>query len=134
MMADARGELDESLRALIQGLPVAVLVWSGGTIQYANQAYATLLGYEHPGQLLGARVLDVLSKHLDSDNLATIERRVRSGSSDAPDPGPTRVPFTRLDGAARTSVVRAFRVLFQGVHANVSVVHDVTEQEQMRAQ
>jgi diguanylate cyclase (GGDEF)-like protein/PAS domain S-box-containing protein len=122
-------EAEERYRSLIELAPDAVVVFSGGVIEYANPAAARLAHIASPRDLLGRRIEDFVHP----DDLGRFRERLRYL-----DAGPGSVDFEerrllRPDGSefvvetASTSYLERGRLVMQ------SVVRDVTEQRKARA-
>jgi PAS domain S-box-containing protein len=121
---------EASFRALVDKSPDLAIVHTQGTVVYANEAAAVMLGFEAPADLLGTAVLDYV--HPDAKSGAS--RRMEALRAGAP-----AVPFlderlVRRDGSTLVASVGAVSVIFAG-HPSIAVIaRDVTEQRNMHLQ
>jgi two-component system sensor histidine kinase UhpB len=86
--------VERRARALVAGSPDAILILSGLTIAFANQAAARLVGAAGPDELLGRPVLDLL----DPSEHASVRARSARLQGGAVDPFTQRRLMRRLDG------------------------------------
>jgi diguanylate cyclase (GGDEF)-like protein/PAS domain S-box-containing protein len=124
----AQVEAEERYRSLIELAPDAVVVSSGGVIEYANPAALRLVGARAAHEVIGRSMESfVHPAHVD-------RYRERLGLLSA---GPIATGFEerrlrRLDGSELVSEVASVSFLEHGRLVVQSVVRDVTEQRQVR--
>jgi PAS domain S-box-containing protein len=124
--AEATRRAAATFRALIDGLPDAVLVHRDGTVVYANRAAALLFGVEH-AQLLHGRSPGELIDARDRGRAEELHKLV---------PAEGRTALTELrasrDGADAVLVEAfALRVEFDGEPATLTSYRDLTERKLM---
>ncbi|MFO0587220.1 MAG: ATP-binding protein [Polyangiaceae bacterium] len=128
-MAPSHEHADQSFRALIEGLPDAVIVHRDGIAIYANAAAHALHGFDRTG-IIGRNV----EQFIPPDELHIARERfdhaVRSGG---------RIPvreghLVRNDGTVVDVEIHGLAVVFDGEPAVLSIAHDVTQKHQMMAQ
>ncbi len=120
-------ESEEKYRSLVDLAPNGIVVHRRGTILYANQAAARILGTD-PDALVGTGILD----HVHPDDRASTESRIGM----VLDQGQA-VPFQELrllvDGAVFHVEVRGGPVLWEGEPAVQIIIRDITEQKRAEA-
>jgi PAS domain S-box-containing protein len=120
---------EASFRALIERSPDGIVVHANGITLYANSAFATMLGFDSPAEVVGIRVLE----HIHPDDRSTVASRIqaiRKGEA---------VPFNeeriiRRDGSALTVSFSGVGITYEGQPAIVAIARDVTAQRSMLAQ
>ena len=112
-------------RTIVERSPEAVVVQAGGIIIYANPAALELLGAASADALLGTRMDDRL--HPDSKELA--HQRLRHVQETGGNVGPARMRFFRLDGSEVEVEAQATSIVFDGVDAIHTVLHDLTQRK-----
>jgi PAS domain S-box-containing protein len=128
-VADHLVRAEGSFRALVEGSPDGIVVHNQGIVVYANQALATMLGWESPAQMLGQPVI----QHVHPDDRPLVYERVRRLQT-----GATSVPYAeerlvRKDGTTLHASIGGLRIDFGGVACVVATVRDVTEQRRIQA-
>ena len=125
---EARNEAEERYRALIELAPDAVVVSSGGVIEYANAAAVRLIRARSPDEVIGRSMESFVHP-------AHVERyRERLGMLGA---GPMATGFEErrlrcLDGGEVLAEVASVSFLERGRLVMQTVVRDVTEQRRVR--
>jgi len=112
-------------RTIVERSPEAVVVQAGGVIIYANPAALDLLGAASADALLGTRMDDRV--HPDSKELA--HQRLRHVLETGGNVGPARMRFFRLDGREVEVEAQATSIVFDGVDAIHTVLHDLTQRK-----
>ena len=123
-------ESEERYRRLIEGAPVAILIYRKGRCVYANPSARRLLGARDAKALLGRRLLD-LPDGPDRERL--LRDRVRSLRDGCQASASTELVCRRLDG--RTAVVEASmaRIREGGAPALQLVLADISARKQAEA-
>ncbi len=115
---------EESSRALIEGLPEAILVQDEGTPRYVNPAGLTFLGQPSMEALADTPLLSLI--HPEDREVAAdvLEHGCAQGRE---------VRFLRAGNQVVTAELSAMRLLFGGRSATVVSMRDITERKQMQA-
>ncbi|HYE07378.1 MAG TPA: PAS domain S-box protein [Planctomycetota bacterium] len=116
----ALAESEGRNRALLELSPTAILILSGGSIAFANDAAARLLGANTPGDLVGKPALDFV--HPDfREVVRDRQRRLMAG-----EPVPAiEEKLVRLDGGVVDAEVRASPFTWRGRPAAYVVAVDL---------
>ena len=126
---DASARSETSFRALVDGMPDAVIVHRDGRMLYANTAARRLLGYEH--DTLVGRALDEITPPEERDVVRQRSAQILGSADLAPF---REARIVRRDGSTTMVEVTGLAVQFDGAPAVASIAHDVTEKRQMLAQ
>ncbi len=121
-------DAEERYRSLIEMAPDAVVVYSGGIIEYANPAAAGLVGLASAKPLLGRNI----EEFIHPQDLPRFRERVRYLSAG---PGKVDLEERRLrlpDGSELVVETASSSYLEHGRLVMQSVVRDVTEQRRVR--
>lgn len=116
-------------RALLESIPVGILVHVGERIVYANDRLRQMMGFTSDDELRHMSVLDIVPAE---DLEATLVRMdaVRRGV-----PPPLRESrFIRRDGSSIWAEVSAIPVEFDGEHGVLVIARDLRERKRMEAQ
>jgi len=117
-------ESEMRYRQLIDLSPDAIFVQCEGKLVMLNQAGARLLGSDHPRQLLGRPVMEMI--HPDYREMV----RARIRAMDAGEAVPTvEEVFLRRDGTAVEVEVSASPLLYQGKPAAQAIARDITQRK-----
>ncbi|MFY9315147.1 MAG: EAL domain-containing protein [Burkholderiales bacterium] len=124
----ASRDAEERYRSLIELAPDAVIAFSGGLIDYANQAAARLLHAGTPKRLIGLRMEEIIH----TEHRPRFTERLNYVSA-----GPGRVEFEDrrlrcLDGSERTVEAAMVSYLERGRLVMQAVMRDVSEQRKAR--
>jgi diguanylate cyclase (GGDEF)-like protein/PAS domain S-box-containing protein len=124
----ASRDAEERYRSLIELAPDAVIAFSDGLIDYANQAAARLLHAGTPKRLIGLRVEEIVHP----EQRARLAERLRYVSA-----GPGRLEFEDrrlrcLDGSERLVEAAMVSYLERGRLVMQAVMRDVSEQRKAR--
>jgi len=115
---------EESSRALIEGLPEAILVHHDGQLRYVNPAGLAFLGLPSVEALADTSLLSLVHPE-DRDTAAQVlEQGCTLGRE---------VRFLRPGNQVATAELSAMRLVFGGQVATVVSAHDITERKQMQA-
>jgi PAS domain S-box-containing protein len=119
----ALGESEERHRRLMQTLPDAVVIHSGGKIAFVNPAAIKLFGAGSHTQLIGRSSLDLVhpdSREVDSKRAAVVlaERRTLP---------PVEQKRAQLDGSTIDVETRSTFIIWNGKAALLGVMRDLTE-------
>ena len=125
----ARALSDQSLRMLLERLPLVVLVARGGRIVHANAAAGPILGFREVDDLLGQEVLGRL--HAEERALMDEHMRRIIAAADAPHVWEAR--FLRADGDVVHTEVTAVPISFDERPALALLAVDMTEHRRMTA-
>lgn len=88
-----RADLELRYRDLVEGIPLAIAVHSGGIIRYVNPAACKMMGATKPSDLVGQPAM----KFVHPDSAPMIGERIRTVLSGQPAP-PIHEKYVRLDG------------------------------------
>lgn len=126
--SEALRESEERYRALVDRLPLGILVHRDGRLLFANPAAHALLGAS-PGSLVGRPVLDFLeaSEHLRAQRM--IEEAERTGR----DQPATEHRLLRVDGSAFDASVLRVPITFEGQRAIQVTLENITERKVLDA-
>lgn len=120
---------EEKYRTLIDHIQDGVFIIQGGVLQFANPAFASILG-STVGDLTGRKMRSLIAPE-DREMVADRHRRRLRG-----DAVPTRYEFRMLhaDGETRILVTMDIGVtMFQGEIATIGTIRDVTAQREAEA-
>jgi diguanylate cyclase (GGDEF)-like protein/PAS domain S-box-containing protein len=127
--AAALAESNERYRRLIEGAPVAILIYRGQRCAYVNPAGLALLGARVPAQMLGRSLFDLAlgsSRHLLADMVAKV-----AGEGG---PSTTReLVCRRVDGRGVPVELSAAAILEAGEPALQLVLVDLTARKRAEA-
>jgi len=127
---EALSSSEASFRALIEGLPDAIIVHRNGRIAYANPATLVSLGYERVEELIGRAYLDLIHTEERGDVLKRLRKMLATGQ-----PTPAREErFCGPDGRVNTLEVISIPLQFYGEPGVVSLARDLTERKRMENQ
>jgi diguanylate cyclase (GGDEF)-like protein/PAS domain S-box-containing protein len=121
-------DAEERYRSLIEMAPDAVVVFSGGIIEYANPAAARLVRLDSPKPLMGRKMEDFVHP----EHLARFRERLDYLSAG---PGTVEIEERRLrrpDGSEVVVETASASYLERGRLVMQSVLRDVTEQRRVR--
>ena len=124
----AARDAEERYRSLIEMAPDAVVVFSGGIIEYANPAAARLVHLDSPKPLVGRKVEDFVHP----EHLARFRERLAYLSAG---PGTVEIEERKLrrpDGSEVVVETASAAYLERGRLVMQSVLRDVTEQRRVR--
>ena len=116
---------EERYRRLLDVLPDAVFVDSGGEVVFCNPAFLRLVGAEQPEQVLGRQALSFFPPETHATIRAGIERML---ATCAPAP-PMTQRVLRLDGGSVPVSVVATPIVDRGRPAILVAMNDLTERE-----
>ncbi len=116
---------ESQYRGLIEHMPDGVFAYHGGRIVFANQAFASLLGYAD-----GAALIDKpIGALLHPDDRRAVSQRIRAlrkAGSSAP---PKELRMIGSDGAIRNVETVGLEAQFGGQSSIVVIVRDLTERK-----
>ncbi len=125
---EERRRSEERYRNLLALAPVAMFLDRGGTILFANEAGAELLGAEEPAALVGRSVFDFVS----DESEPAVRERIR-GVEERGEPSDVReLALERTDGERRYGEIRSIPVHVGEAPASLSIVRDVTDERRAR--
>lgn len=111
-------------RVLVENLPYALFVNQRGSIVFANDALASLLGAEAPAEVLGRSPLEFV----DASSMDLVRERIRSlEGGDSTQLEPIEERWRRRDGSIITCMVSAERIEWLGAPAILAVLNDITQ-------
>ncbi len=113
---------DSNFRALVELLPVSIMIERGGKIIYVNPSWLRLAGCERPEELIGESPLQLV--HPDFHEL--IKRRIARVLNG--DPGATSVELVIVgkDGRAVPIEAEEVGVIYRGIPAIMVVAKDIS--------
>ncbi|MBN2085393.1 MAG: PAS domain S-box protein [Anaerolineales bacterium] len=118
-------ESEELYRTLIELSPDPIFIHTEGVVSYANSAGLTLLGAEHPGQILGKKVLDLIHP----DDREDVARRYWEGVRDNKIIPLSEEKYLRLDGSYVDVEAMGKPLRLQGKTCAQVVMRDITERK-----
>lgn len=113
---------EERYRRLVQVSPDAILVDRGGSIVFANDTAARLIGVDDPSELLGTDPVDLA---VDDDRVALISRRSRL--HEVPLTSFETYRYVRRDGEVRHCESAISNIKWGGEDAVLIVIHDTQD-------
>jgi PAS domain S-box-containing protein len=126
-LAESIGSVDDRWRVVINSLPTAVSVHIDGTLVFANEAAARLVGASSPDEIVG------------SDSFAFIREDHREqyrewveAIDNIPSSPYEELPIYRVDGSCLWVRVQPSYVVFEGRQAIQTVLVDITEERRRR--
>ncbi|HYW06529.1 MAG TPA: PAS domain S-box protein [Longimicrobium sp.] len=123
-------EEEERSRLLLELLPEAVLVHSGGVVVYVNPAALALLGASSAAEVVGRRMLDLLHAEYRDFVAERIRGMIESG---APVPL-ARERLVRGDGGTVEVEVIAAPITYGGTTSVLVVARDISERLRLEEQ
>jgi PAS domain S-box-containing protein len=117
----------ENFRTLIDQIPDAVAVHRDGLFVYVNRQMAAGLGYDHPRDLVGRPVIDVI--HPEDHALAAEHARHMAETGRAAPLEEMR--FVHRDGRELVAELSATPIRFSGSPAILVVARDTTERREL---
>jgi len=121
----AMRDSEERYRRLVELLPDAVYVKTGGRITYCNAAFVRLMGAESADQILGKTPFDFYHP----DDHARVRHRIAVMLERNEPVPPMEQSLVALDGTRRFVSVGAAPVEQNGERAILVVLHDLTERQ-----
>ncbi|MBX7097081.1 MAG: response regulator [Myxococcaceae bacterium] len=115
--------------ALVEGAPDGVVVSHDGTVLFANEAAARMLGYESPRAMEGVP----LSQWLLPDEAQEMGRRIHAMLTTGARFPPREYGARKLDGSPLRAEITSTPFLWEGRPAIVAFARDVTERSRMQA-
>jgi PAS domain S-box-containing protein len=114
-------------RLLVEGAPDGIVVHREGTILYANDAFARIVGAP-PEEIIGTPVLD----HVHPDDRASVRERVLMTQQGE------RVPLAeerllRADGSVVYTEIAGIPTTYDGLPATQAIVRDVSDRHRAQA-
>lgn len=115
----------ESLRAVIDTLPDAVLVHRGMKLVYVNQSFVDLLGYARADEVLGRP----LREFIHADDWAGVCARLREVEIRGKRLDPSEERFLARDGHTITLEIAKFPILLDGQPAVTAIGRDIRHRQ-----
>lgn len=122
------GHVSNQYEALLENLPIGVVVHHQGIIAYANSHAHFIIGAT-PGQLVGLNALNFVPP----EAIPAIESRIRQVATGQSVPM-AEEKFIRLDGVEIDVETTAFPLLYKGRHGVQVIFRDITEKKRAEAQ
>ncbi|RME75591.1 MAG: PAS domain S-box protein, partial [Chloroflexi bacterium] len=122
----ARRETDARYRLLVDLSPYAIGVHQDGRVVFANRAAARLLGAEHPDQLLGRSVQEIVHPDGLAEAIDRIQRMLKGETGLYP----VDDRYVRLDGRVVDVEVTAAPFIFRGRPAVQVIALDISARKQ----
>jgi two-component system, sensor histidine kinase and response regulator len=116
---------EERFRKLVEALPDSILVHSGNRIVFVNPCCMRLLGAQHPEQLLGKDVLEIIHP----DYREAIKRRIRHCYETGAASPAMESAFLALDGSPIQIEAAAIPIFWNGSPAIEVIVRDIRERK-----
>jgi PAS domain S-box-containing protein len=117
---------EANFRALIERSPTAMLVQRDGVYAYVNPAFAAVLGYNSPADMIGRCALD----DVHPEDRERITERMQPTPT-AADISPAEVRVLRRNGSVVVLEVEGMFVDFDGKPSTLAIGRDVTERREM---
>lgn len=118
----------EDFRGMLERAPICATIQRAGRYAWVNPAFARVLGYASPAQLIGRALID----DAHPEELAAVMERLGSPPSTS-----QRAEFRvrRRDGSfAVLEVASTLKVEFEGAPARLLLARDVTDERRIREQ
>ena len=127
-LVDALQRSEERYRTVVEQSPQAVVVHRNGTIIYANPAAIRMFGATSLQDVAGSPILD----RVHPDDHPTVLARVRKATSQGQGASSPiiELKYLKLDGTVFTGEVQGTPILYDGVAAIHTAIHDITERKQ----
>ena len=125
----ALAESEERHRRLLETLPDAVIIHSGGRVAYVNPAAELLYGAESHTQLVGRHSRDLVHP----DYRALNEKRTKKVLAERCTLPPIEQVRVRLDGSEVAVETRTTFIVWNGKPALLGVMRDLTENKRAEA-
>jgi len=122
-------ESEDRYRQLVELSPDAIFIQTEGKIVFINSLGAKLFGANHPGQLLGRRILD----HIHPAYHEIVQQRIHQAIETKKSAPLLEEKFIRLDGTVFDVEVAASPFTYQGKLAVQVVARDITERKRAEA-
>lgn len=129
-----RKQLVESIRAseeryqkLVQVSPEAIAIHQRGKFVFLNPAALKLIGAQHPQEIIGKPILDVVAPDYRQAVIQRNHEFVHGNEIPL-----VEEKFIRLDGSLIDVQVVATPITFQGEPATQVIVHDISEQKKIK--
>jgi PAS domain S-box-containing protein len=117
---------EKRFRKLVEALPDSILVHSENRIVFLNPSCMRLLGAQHPEQLLGEDVLEIIHPDYREAIRRRIERCYQTGTA-----SPARESvLLALDGSSVQVEAAAIPIFWNGSPAIAAIVRDIRERKQ----
>jgi two-component system cell cycle sensor histidine kinase/response regulator CckA len=124
------GLLLDELEAVLESTPDPMVIRMSGRIEYANPAFARVLGYAAAGEVTGKLWRDmVLARERAASDASAL-------AMDQGDPPPTHHDLTMLakDGSeVPLEMAHSRRILHKGAPAALLIMHDMRERQKLEA-
>ena len=121
-------ESEVRYRALVEKLPIGIVIHKNGQLLYANAQAHIILGARKSRDLIGINVLDFVHEKYK----ATIQRRMAEVAAGVPAPMMEQ-QFVRFDGKPIDVETLAYPYLFNGEPCIQVIFRDITEKKQAEA-
>ncbi|HNX23603.1 MAG TPA: PAS domain S-box protein [Spirochaetota bacterium] len=116
---------DIKSNVLLEKSPIGIVVFRTRTLLFANMAFAKMLGYDKPEDIIGAKDF----KHVAEDQRKLIiERNVRLEQGLA-GPNDYEIICLRKDGSEINVSVNTVRIILGGEPATLGFLQDITERK-----
>ncbi len=115
---------EEKHRALVESVPLGILVHEWGVIRYANTAMVSMLG-DDEDSLTGRYLLDFIHEEEREHTLARMKRLMRGQSV-----GSHQSRMRRVDGSTFWVEVHCTPTIYEGRSAVQSLVQDISARKQ----
>ena len=122
---DALTESEERFRRLVEALPDALYVHSGGKIVFVNPFGMRLLGAQQPEQLVGKDILEIVHPDYRDFIRQRIQRCYETGTASSPQ----ECFLVALDGSSVQVESAGFPINWKGLPAIEVVARDIRERK-----
>ncbi len=119
---DALRASEERWRTLVESHPDPIHITVDGRYAYINPSGARLFGADHPSDVIGRSVFDLVAEET-KDRLQQRKAQLERGEATEP----FEHTMVRLDGKERIVVARSIPITYKGQDAAQTVIRDVTE-------
>ncbi len=125
-------QTEHKYRELLDNALVGIYITQNHILKYCNRAFAELLGYAHPREIIGVSVRKLVAE----ESWQAVDRAVRLRERGRKRASHYRFKVVRKDGAVREVEVIGSRILYEGKPAIQGTMVDITsraESERIKA-
>jgi diguanylate cyclase (GGDEF)-like protein/PAS domain S-box-containing protein len=118
-------ESQQKFRALVESLPVGMIVHQQQCVIYANPAAASILGAASPKELLGLHVRELTHP----DDWGSARERIRQRETEGTAPHSVEMKMLRRDGSVIDAQITGTVIQYAGANAIQATFSDITERK-----
>lgn len=125
---DSVARIEKKFQTLLEGSPDAISITRDGTILLVNDAFARMLGYNSPMELLGKKITTTVWGRKAREQVLEAHEHA------AHDESPTSYAYQaqRPDGKIILVQAKSSRILFDGKNAVLTYHRDITEEHRQQ--